>query len=309
MAGDRQNHSTPGNGQCYHARVPTFPEHRAKAITVINLKGGVGKTHTVWLLAGVCEERGKRVLVIDTDTQGNITRSLLLPGQSPIPGVEGLFDPRTETDPRTLIRRTKFAHIDILPSSAVLAAYDLSDQRLWEKSDLHLSLAEGLRPIRPTYDYLVFDCPPRLSLVSFAALCASDHVVIPLEAADWGAQGIVQVTAAVNQVRESQNPSLHLLGYLVSRFKRSRAYQRSYMAELRRHFGPLAFDTVIPDLAGYEKSVTHSVPITLHAPASNEASVARELFDEVERRIAEAGRSRSRESQPDLRVGAHAATI
>ena len=181
-------------------------EQRAKAITVINLKGGVGKTHTTWLLAGVCEERGKRVLVVDTDTQGNITRSLLTSGGSPLPGVEALFDPRTETDPLSLIRRTKFAHIDLLPSSAVLAAYDLSDQRVWEKSDLHFSLAEGLRSIRSSYDYLVFDCPPRLSLVSFAALCASDYVIIPLEAADWGAQGIVQVTAAVEHAQERYNP-------------------------------------------------------------------------------------------------------
>lgn len=195
--------------------MPPSPASPATALTVINLKGGVGKTHTVWLLAGVCEERGKRVLVVDTDTQGNITRSFLPAGQSPLPGVETLFDPRTETDPRTLIRRTKFAHIDLLPSSAVLAAYDLSDQKVWERSDLHLSLAESLRDIRASYDYLIFDCPPRLSLVSFAALCASDEVVIPLEAADWGAQGVVQVTAAVEHTRERYNPSLHLLGYLV----------------------------------------------------------------------------------------------
>jgi chromosome partitioning protein len=288
--------------------MPFSDERRATALTVINLKGGVGKTHTVWLLAGVCEERGKRILVIDTDTQGNITRSLLPSGQSPIPGVEALFDPRTDTDPRSLIRRTNFAHVDVLPSSAVLAAYDLSDQRQWERSDLHFSLAEGLRDIRSSYDYLVFDCPPRLSLVSFAALCASDHVVIPLEAADWGAQGVIQVTRAVDHTRERYNPQLHLLGYLVSRFKRSRAYQRSYMAELRRHFGALAFDTVVPDLAGYEKSVTHSVPVTLHAPASNEAGVARELFDEIERRITEARRSGSEQGQRDVRLRGRAAS-
>jgi chromosome partitioning protein len=286
--------------------VPTAPEHRAKALTVINLKGGVGKTHTVWLLSGVCQERGKRVLVIDVDTQGNITRSFLPSGQSPLPGIEAFFDPRTDTDPNTLIRRTQFPYIDLLPASAALAAYDLSDQRQWERSDLHFSLAEGLRGIRESYDYLLFDCPPRLSLVSFAALCASDYVLIPLEAADWGAQGIVQVTAAVNHARERYNPQLHLLGYLVSRFKRSRSYQHSYMTELRRHFGALAFDTILPDLAGYEKSVTHSVPITLHAPASNEAGIARTLFDEVEKRIRQARRSRPQQGRPDVLVAAGA---
>lgn len=284
--------------------VPLSPVPHATAITVINLKGGVGKTHTVWLFAGVCQERGKRVLVIDTDTQGNITRSFLPSGQSPLPGVETLFDPRTDADPVSLIRRTKFPHIDILPSSPSLAAYDVSKQSDWEQSDLQFSLAEALRDVRESYDYLVFDCPPRLSLVSFAALCAADHVVIPLEAADWGAQGVVQVTRAVEHAQERYNPRLHLLGYLVSRFKRSRAYQRSYMAELRRHFGAQAFDTVVPDLAGYEKSVTHSVPITLHAPASTEAGIARELFDEVERRITEARRSGIEQGQRNVRLDA-----
>jgi chromosome partitioning protein len=281
------------------------PDRSATTITVINLKGGVGKTHTAWLLAGVCQERGKKVLVVDTDTQGNITKSFLSPNESPLPGIEALFDPRMEADPSTLIRSTRFANIDLLPSSPALAAYDLSDQRRWEQSDLHFSLAEGLRTIRDRYDYIVFDCPPRLSLVSFAALCASDAVVIPLEAADWGAQGIVQVTAAVNLVRDRYNPRLALLGYLVSRFKRSRSYQRSYLKKLREHFGTLAFDTVIPDLAGYEKAVTHSIPITLHAPSSHEAKIARTLFAEVERR---ARRHRSG-SRTHRRQHVHPATL
>lgn len=260
-------------------------DSRAKAITVINLKGGVGKTHTAWLLAGVCQERGKRLLVVDTDTQGNITKSLLPQGHSPAPGIEALFDPRTDADPISLVQKTRFSHIDLVPASPAVSPFDLSDRSAWERSDLHLSLAEGLRELRASYDYLVFDCPPRLSLVSFAALCASDFVIIPLEAADWGAQGIVQVTAAVNQVRERYNPGLVLLGYLVSRFKRVRSYQRSYLVKLREHFGKDAFDTVIPDLAGFEKSVTHGVPITLHAPSSLEAGFARRFFSEVERRI------------------------
>jgi len=149
-------------------------------------------------------------------------------------------------------------------------------------ADGHLSLAEALRDIRDRYDYIILDCPPRLSLVSFAAPCASDAVVIPLEAADWGAQGIVQVTAAVEHVRSRYDPDLVLLGYLVSRFKRARSYQRSYLAKLRQHFGPLAFDALVPDLARFEKSVTLGVPITLHAPASVEAEIARRLFAEVE---------------------------
>jgi chromosome partitioning protein len=147
---------------------------------------------------------------------------------------------------------------------------------------------DPIESLRTHYDYIVFDCPPRLSLVSFAALCASDHVIVPLEAADWGAQGIVQVAEAVSYVKERFNARLRLLGYLVSRFKKSRTYQRTYLDGLRKHFGSGTFDTVLLDLAEFERSVTDRIPITLRAPESAAAKIARNFVDEVCRRI-EAG--------------------
>ena len=304
--------STPVPHQCYHSPMSQPLASRAPCLTIINLKGGVGKTHTVWLLAGVCLERGKRLLAVDTDTQANLTRSLL-PEPFDGPGIEALFDPASDSDIRGIIRPTRFSGIDLLPSSPALAPFDLSDQETWEQTDGHFSLAEGLREIRDQYDYVLIDCPPRLSLVSFAALCASDSVLIPLEAADWGAQGIMQVTAAVEHVQSRYNPDLELLGYLVSRFKKARFYQRSYLTKLREHFGKYAFDTLIPDLARYEKSVTHGVPITLHAPASIEAGIARRLFAEVERRISRSRRKgaarRRQDLQHTVQVGDRSQTV
>lgn len=276
------------------------PSHQASVITVLNLKGGVGKTHTTWLLASVCQERSLRLLAFDADTQGNLTSSFLLERGSQ-PGLEALFHPAAEYEPHALIRRTAFSHIDLVPASAALARFDLSDQQEWEKADLHLSLVDAVARLSPQYDYLVFDCPPRLSLVSFAALCASDYVIIPMEAADWGAQGIMQVTAAIRYVQQHANRQLQLLGYLVSRFKRARSYQKTYLQQLRQHFGAHAFDTVIPDLAQFEKSVTDRIPITSHASASEEAGIARQFFAEVEDRIERLGGSRAAGRRPDVR--------
>lgn len=259
---------------------------RAAVLTIINLKGGVGKTHASWLLASVCQQRGRRVLLIDLDTQANITGSFMDEDDGQ-PRVDALFHPGADANPLPLVRRTRYEHIDVIPSSAALARYDESNQKTWERADLHLSLVDAVEALRPEYDFIVFDCPPRLSLVSFAALCASDHVIIPMEAADWGAQGIMQVTEAIRYVQQRFNAKLNLLGYLVSRFKRARAYQQTYLAQLRKHFGALAFDTVLPDLAQFEKSVTDRIPITLHAPASEEAAIARRFFDEIDRRVQE----------------------
>lgn len=269
------------------ALMSAIPERRATVLTILNLKGGVGKTHATWLLASVCHERDLRVLLIDTDTQGNLTNSFVR-GESPQPGVERLLDPSVDTDVQRLIRRTAHASIDIIPASAAIAGFDLSDQRAWERQDLQRAFVDPIESVRALYDYVLFDCPPRLSLASFAALVASDHVIVPLEAADWGAQGIMHVTEAVDYVRRQFNHSLSLLGYLVSRFKVQRSYQLTYLMELRRHFGPRIFDTMIPDLAGFERSVTDAIPITEHDPSSRAASIARRFFDETCRRVATA---------------------
>jgi chromosome partitioning protein len=253
-------------------------------ITVLNLKGGVGKTHTAWMLASVCQERGKRVLLVDTDTQGNLSSSFLECANT-VSGVEMLLHPGSDRNPAPLVRRTLFSHIDIIPSSAAVARFDRSDKSDWEKTDLHRCFVDPIQILRAKYDYIVFDCPPRLSLVSFAALAASDAIVIPMETADWGAQGIEQVTGAVRYVQKKYNPRLALLGYLPSRHKQGRLYHKVYLASLRKHYGALAFDTVIPDLAAFERAVTDRIPITIHAPRSRAAAIARQLFDEVEARL------------------------
>ena len=139
-----------------------------------------------------------------------------------------------------------------------------------------------------------------MSLPSYAALCASDFIVIPLEAADWGARGTSTVRALLQSVRKFHNPRLKLLGYVVSKFKRARTFQLTYLAQIRSIYGDEVFETVIPDLAQFERSVDEGIPITLHSPHSHGADIARRLFDEFESRIAEKldrGRGGSRTSR------------
>src|SRR5437773_3604857 len=96
--------------------MPLAPSTRCCVLTALNLKGGVGKTHTTWLLASVCQEREKKVLLIDTDTQGNLSSSFL-DEASPLPGVEMLLHPGSDRNPQPLVRKTAFSHIDFIPSS------------------------------------------------------------------------------------------------------------------------------------------------------------------------------------------------
>ena len=149
--------------------MPDTPNTYGRTLTILNLKGGVGKTHTTWLLASVCQERAKRVLLIDTDTQGNLSNSFVDPVDTGR-GVDLLLHPGSDHNPLPLIRRTAFSHIDVIPSSAVVARFDLSNQADWEKSDQHRCFVDPIRVLAEQYDYILFDCPPRLSLVSFAEI-------------------------------------------------------------------------------------------------------------------------------------------
>ncbi len=253
------------------------------SITVINLKGGVGKTHTSWLLAGNCSEQRLRTIAIDLDQQGNLSRNLA--PQVDETGIACLFDPRADAEFEGIVRPSLLPHVDCVCANASLQPLDINNQQQWESQDLHLSLVDFTRWAKQHYDVVLFDCPTKLSLTGFAALTASDYVIVPLEPADWGAQGVVQVAEAVRYVRENHNPRLKMLGYLISRIKARRKYQQMYCHELRAHFGDEAFETVIPDLAGFEQAVTHAVPVNIRRPNSKEAAISRQFFAEVQQRI------------------------
>ena len=262
---------------CFHLN----DQRTATAITSLNRKGGVGKTHFCWLMASGCLATKKRILLVDLDPQANLTSSFLSDDQGRR-SVELVFDPTTDPGAESLIQRTAFGGVDLIPSSSRLEPANVTDN--WRDADLHLSLAEALAPIQPQYDYILFDCPPSLSLVSYAALCASDFVVIPLEAARWGALGTQHITEAIQLVQQRYNSRLQLMGYLASRYKSRRSYQQTYLATMREQCGDDAFETVIPDLAAFEKAVTDRSLISIHSPTSRANSIALKLFAEVEDR-------------------------
>ncbi len=257
--------------------------HRATVITSLNLKGGVGKTHACWLIAGVCQEQRRRCLVLDLDKQGNISTSLL-PSADSNPGTDAFFNPAMDPVLGNLIRKTQLSHVDVIPGSFALEKYNITDPAQWASSGLMLSLVDPLREAATFYDYILIDCPADISIITYAALCASDFLLVPLEAAQWGALGTQHVTKTFEHVRSHYNANLDLLGFVVSRFKKQRKYQATYLKQLRQHFGETAFDTVIPDLATYEQAVTDRIPVNLHSPHSHASAVAREFFAELERR-------------------------
>ena len=255
----------------------------ATIITSLNLKGGVGKTHLCWLIAGVCQERGLKCLVLDLDKQGNISTTLL-GEEAGSQGTEAFFNPAIDPIIADLIAPSSLSNVDCIPGSFALEQFNMTSPTEWEGSGLERSLVDPLREVSKFYDYILLDCPADISLITYAALCASEFLMVPLESAQWGALGTQHVYTACVHVQKQHNPNLKLLGYVPSRFKRGRTYQKAYLEQLREFFGDDAFQTAIPDLAPFEKSVNDRVPIVLHSPTSHAASISRQFFDEVETR-------------------------
>lgn len=278
---------------------------RARIITSLNLKGGVGKTHLCWLIAGVCEERGKRCLILDLDKQGNIS-STLLPSYEGAEGTDAFFNPATNPSISSLIRSTTLRHVDVVPGSFRLERYNETDPTSWDASGMQLALVDPLREVAGFYDYILLDCPPDISLITYAALCASDLLLVPLEAAQWGALGTQHVLTAFEHVRERYNNQLRLLGFTISRYKMRRKYQSAYLKQFREHFGDDAFTTIIPDLASFEQSVNDRIPITLHSPSSHGSLIARRFFDELEVRAERLDRCGHAGGRLSLRSSVHA---
>ena len=191
----------------------------AVSIVLLNQKGGVGKTSTCHHLAGTLAKEGKRILLVDNDPQASLTQGLfgpqvtrdLDPGQT----VAAVY--ADNAVPEQVIHRTEIPGIDLVPGSRHAMKYNNAEP--WAAGrDLQIGLREVVEAVRDRYDMVLIDCPPNLHLCSWAALVASDFLIVPLQPEDYGAQGIIDVQESVALVTELANPGLSLLGYLITMF-------------------------------------------------------------------------------------------
>src|SRR5262249_20078466 len=192
-----------------------------------------------------------------------------IPGES---SIATLFDPETEPIPAVLIRPSGLEGIDLVPGSEALTPYNHPDTARWARHQG--GLRDFLVEARDGYDLTLIDCPPNLHLCSWAALVAADAVVVPLQAEDYGAQGIASVQEAVSAVRTHANPSLHLLGYLITMFDKRLGIHTMYEATLRQIYGTEVFANPFPLAKDYKEAVEDQLPISHYKPQSTAARAA-----------------------------------
>ncbi|HEU5116483.1 MAG TPA: ParA family protein [Isosphaeraceae bacterium] len=267
-------------------------------VCMLNQKGGVGKSSSCHHLAGTLAKMGRRVLLVDNDPQASLTQGFFGPDTTrdidPAETVAALYDPRFGAIPEALIRPTAFEGVSLVPGSEALTTYNITPPAAWPHSER--GMAEFLGEIRDAFDVVLIDCPPNLHLCSWAALVAADFLVVPLQAEDYGAQGLGPVQRSIHAVQSGPNPSLRLLGYLLTMFDKRLGIHTAYETLLRQLYGADVFTTPFPLAKDFKEAVASRLPISHYKPKSAAAKATRAVAEELLARI-EAATSGTVESE------------
>ena len=245
-----------------------------KIIAITNNKGGVGKTHTAFHLAGAFAEQGKEVLLIDLDPQSNLTGLFLTPEKITMSLFDVFFHEIPFID---AIYTTKFDCIAIVPSAERL---ETIEALLKDAPDSQVRLKNNIALLEHKYDYILLDCPPSKGLMTRNALAAAQRVVIPIEADKFSIDGLDKLLNLIQSMKDVANSELEIAGILVSLYKGRRSIEQLYTQLLSEKDLPI-FDTKIKDSTKYREAITMLKPITHYRRRSPEAMAFRALSGEV----------------------------
>lgn len=253
-----------------------------KVISLVNQKGGVGKTTTSINLSACLGKEGKRTLLIDLDPQGNTSIGL---GLNNIDISNDMYEVLSgNCSISDSIIKTKFHNLSVIPATINLAGIDIEFvKKFYENNGFHQNeqLKEALESIKDNYDYIIIDCPPTLGLLTTNALVASDSIIIPVQCEFFALEGITQLLNSVIMIQSNMNPNLKIEGVLLTMLDVRTNIGLEVVEEVRKYFRNKVFNTIIPRLVRLVEAPSHGKPIGEYDPKSNATKAYENLAKEV----------------------------
>lgn len=213
----------------------------AYIISVVNQKGGVGKTTTTINLAAYLGQRGKKVLIVDLDPQGNATSGYGYDKSALESTVYDLLV--NDADIKDVIQTTKRKNIDMCPTNIDLAGAEVELVSAMSRETI---LKRALEEVSSSYNYILIDCPPSLGLLTLNALAASTGVLVPIQGEYYALEGLTQLVDTINLVRRHLNPQIGIFGVVITMFDGRTQLTRQVTQEVQNYFGEKVFKTFIP---------------------------------------------------------------
>jgi len=279
--------------------VPNSPGS-ARIVAIANQKGGVGKSTTAVSLGAALAEIGYRILVVDLDPQGNASTGMGIRHEQRVVNSYDVIV--AETPVSEAIVHSPVPGLDAIPSTIDLAGAEIE---LVSQFSREGRLKRALAPVgKGVYDFIFLDCPPSLGLITVNALTAADELIVPIQCEYYALEGLGQLLRNVSLVQQNINPELRLTGIVMTMFDPRTKLSEQVVEEVRRFFGDIVYDAIIPRTVRLSEAPGYGVPITVYDSKSKGAESYRLLALEVARRPPPEAPMATYDNLPDIVVPA-----
>ena len=249
-------------------------------ISIVNQKGGVGKTTTAVNLASYLSELNNKVLLIDFDPQSNASSAIGIKKNKIKENVYDLII--NNSNYKEIIYPTAFKNLDIIPASTDLAAAEIE---MVDKKNREFILKTKIDPLKQYYDYIIIDCAPSLGLLTINALTASNQSIVPVQCEYFALEGISQLINTLRLIQKGLNPNLKIAGILLTMVDIRTSLNRSVIDNIKEYFDELVFDTMIPRNIRLAEAPSHGLPIALYKPECKGSISYLKLAKETMKRV------------------------